>query len=70
MEEYLIQGETLTSLGDAARSMTGRNTKFSLSEIIFECKNAISQSNTNTFFVGMMPPNNSVGNDGDIFFLV
>ena len=70
MAEYLIQDTTLINLGDAARSMTGRNTKFALSEIIFECKNAISQSRTNTFFVGMMPPNDSVGNDGDIFFLV
>ena len=70
MAEYLIQDTTLKSLGDAVRSMTGRNTKLALSEIVFECNNAIGQNKTNNLFVGMMPPNDSVGNDGDIFFLV
>ncbi len=70
MAEYLIQESTLISFGNAARAISGQTTPLTLSEILACFNNSTNTNKTFQCYVGMMPPNNNVGNDGDIFFLV
>lgn len=69
MAEYLIQEETLTGIADSIRSVRGIVDVIPLSSFTTEINNTISKDVVFNCYVGMMPPNNNVGRDGDVFLL-
>lgn len=69
-DTYIIQKETLTNIANKMRIISGSTELMSLSEMSQELNNCVHNSTVFHCYVGMMPPNNNVGSDGDVFFLV
>lgn len=69
-DKYLIQKETLTNIANKMRIITGTTDLMSLSDMSTLLNHCVHDSKTFRCYVGMMPPNNNVGSDGDVFFLV
>lgn len=70
MAEYLIQDTTLTGIADSIRAARGIAGAIPLSNFAIEISNIINNEMFCHCYVGMMPPYNNVGDNGDIFFLV
>lgn len=70
--EYLVKKETLDNIADAVRSVTGGSAYLSLNDISLSIRKLSSSGSERSYecFVGMMQPYNTVGKDGDLFFLV
>lgn len=69
-EEYIIQKKSLTNIADQIRSITGTTKPMSFAEMSAALNNCVDKSTVFNCYVGMMPPNNNVGNNGDVFLLL
>ena len=69
-DTYIIQKETLTNMANKMRVISGGTALMTLAEMTAELSNHVHKSKVFHCYVGMMPPNDNVGNDGDVFFLV
>ena len=76
-EYYIIKKSTLTNIANRTRLITGETGLLSLTDIDSVMKKISlnggygdDDGNTSYFYVGMMQPYDTVGKDGDIFFLV
>ena len=69
-EQYLIQKTTLTNLANNLRHVADSEAQLSFDDMNTIVKNCVHKSKVFNCYVGMMPPNDNVGNDGDVFLLV